>query len=104
MSTIWSVPRTQTIVQLTDDLIGELDAEAAARGISRSALIRMAVDAYLAGSRQAALTRAIVEGYRRLPPSEPDEWGDLERAGDVAMAETLQRLDSDERAAGQVPW
>lgn len=32
--------RTQTMVQLSDDLINELDLLAAGRGVSRSALIR----------------------------------------------------------------
>ena len=28
--------------------------------------------------REAAIDRAIVEGYTRIPPGTPDEWGDVE--------------------------
>ncbi len=62
--------RTQTIVQLTDELLTELDARRAREGRSRSELIRDAIEAYLAVDRQAALDRSIVEGYTRLPPGD----------------------------------
>ena len=96
--------RTQTIVQLSDELLAELDAEAASRGVSRSALIRQAIDGLLAGSRDAAITRAIVEGYQRIPPGTPDEWGSLEAAGDSSTRELMQRLAAEESAAGMPPW
>ena len=104
MSTIGSVGRTQTIVQLSDELLEELDAEATARGMSRSALIRLAIDGLLAASREAAITRAIVEGYTRIPPGTPDEWGSLEELADEGTRELLERLDAEERAAGLPPW
>ncbi len=96
--------RTQTMVQLTDELLNELDAEATERGVSRSALIREAVETHLTERREDAIGRAIVEGYRRIPPGTPDEWGDLEHMADVAGRETAQRLDEEERAAGFEPW
>jgi hypothetical protein len=92
--------RVEALVQLTDQLIAELDAEAGRRGISRSALIREAVEAHLADSREAELTRRIVEGYRRVPPATPDEWGDLQRQADVTTVETMRRLDIEERERG----
>jgi Arc/MetJ-type ribon-helix-helix transcriptional regulator len=92
------------MVQLTDDLVRELDAAATARGLSRSALIREAVEAFLANDREAAIDRAIVEGYTRIPPGTPDEWGDLEALSDHAARETLARLDREEREAGFDPW
>ncbi len=96
--------RTQTIVQLNDDLVAELDAVAGRLGVSRSALIREAVSAYLAENGEDAITRAIVDGYRRVPPGTPDEWGVLDEQGEHATVELLVRLDAEERAAGHEPW
>lgn len=62
--------RTQTIVQLSDDLLAGLDARRAREGRSRSELIRDAIEAYLADDREAAIDRAIVDGYTRVPPAE----------------------------------
>jgi len=62
--------RTQTIVQLSDELLAELDARRAREGRSRSDLIREAIEAYLADDRAAAIDRAIVDGYTRIPPTE----------------------------------
>lgn len=92
------------MVQLTDELLALLDDEASRRGISRSSLIREAVAAFLGATREAVLARSIVEGYKRVPPATPDEWGDLEAMSDVATRETLQRLDKEERERGEQPW
>ena len=96
--------RAETIVQLTTELRQLLDAEAQRRGISRSALIRLAIETYLEEASQAAVTARIVEGYRRIPPHTPDEWGDLEAMQDRATRELLQRLDVEEQAGGHPPW
>ena len=96
--------RRQTLVQLTDDQVAALDAMAGRRGRSRSSLIRGAVDDLLAADERAEAGRRIVEGYRRIPPGTPDEWGDLEAMAERAAAETSARLDAEERAAGQPPW
>jgi hypothetical protein len=98
------VARVQTLVQLSAELLGALDAEAQRRGVSRSALLREAVAVFLAEARGATVTDAIVAGYTRIPPETPDAWGDLTAERDRAAAETLQRLDADERAAGVKPW
>jgi hypothetical protein len=87
------------MVQLTDDLLELLDAEAARRGTSRSALIRSIVSEYMAASADAAVTNQIVDGYLRLPPATPDEWGQLESQSDQATKELLERMDAEERAA-----
>jgi predicted transcriptional regulator len=92
--------RTQTMVQLTDDLIELLDAEAQRRGVSRSSVIREAVTSHLAAAREAQLDAAIVAGYLRIPPGTPDEWGDLSAQADAATEDVLQRLDAEGRAAG----
>jgi metal-responsive CopG/Arc/MetJ family transcriptional regulator len=67
------VPRRQTLVQLNDELLALLDERAARSGRSRSQLIREAVEQYVASDRSAAIDRAIVEGYTRIP-QEADPW------------------------------
>jgi predicted transcriptional regulator len=96
--------RTQTMVQLTDDLVTKLDIEAAERGMSRSAVIREAIETHIADREHDAIGEAIAEGYRRIPPGTPDEWGDLEWMADVSGRELAQRLDQEEREAGFDPW
>lgn len=85
------------MVQLSDELLGALDAEARRLGVSRSALIREAIEERLHENSERELTRRIVEGYVRVPPVTPDEWGSLERFGEVTTRELGQRLDAEER-------
>lgn len=59
--------RTQTLVQLSDELLSQLDARVAREGRSRSELIREAVAGYLADDREAEIDRRIVEAYTRQP-------------------------------------
>ena len=92
------------MVQLTSELIGKLDREAAERGVSRSAVIREAIEAHIAEREHDAIGAAIAEGYRRIPPGTPDEWGDPELMADIAGRELAQRLDEEERQAGFDPW
>ena len=66
------VSRTQTLVQLSEDLLRRLDERAAREGRSRSALIREAIEAYLYDEENARIDREIREGYERIPPSEAD--------------------------------
>jgi metal-responsive CopG/Arc/MetJ family transcriptional regulator len=63
--------RTQTLVQLDDGLVALLDQRAARSGASRSALIRQAIEAYLAGDADTAIDEAILAGYGRVPADEP---------------------------------
>lgn len=79
--------RTQTLVQLSDELLAVLDARAARDGLSRSALIRQAVEAWLASDVEAAIDEAIRDGYRRRPVIGDDGWGDFE-----AQMDALDRL------------
>ena len=70
--------RTQTLVQLTEDLVARLDRRAAREGVSRSALVRDLLDEALQADRAAELSQQIVDGYRRVPQeTAEDEWGDL---------------------------
>jgi metal-responsive CopG/Arc/MetJ family transcriptional regulator len=67
--------RTQTLVQLTDDLLARLDERAAREQRSRSTLIREAIEDYLRDELQAEIDRRIIEGYRRLPQTgDEDAW------------------------------
>jgi metal-responsive CopG/Arc/MetJ family transcriptional regulator len=59
--------RTQTLVQLSDELLAQLDARVAREGRSRSELIREAIIGYLAKDREADIDRRIVEAYTRQP-------------------------------------
>ena len=90
------------MVQLTDALIQRLDREAAKRSVSRSAVLREAVEQYFADEDD--LIQAYVEGYQRIPAGTVDEWGDLDAQADAAAAETAKRLDHEEREAGFEPW
>ncbi len=67
LGTIWPVARTQTLVQLSDELLRRLDERAAREGRSRSALIRDAIEAYLFDEDRARIDREIIEGYERIP-------------------------------------
>ncbi len=67
------VPRRQSLVQLSDELLAALDSRAARQGRSRSALIREAVENYLSEDAEAAVDRAIIAAYTRTPQS-TDAW------------------------------
>jgi predicted DNA-binding protein len=92
------------MVQLTQELVESLDALAARRAISRSALIREFVVEGLEQSGAAAVGERIAAGYRRIPQARPDEWGDPAASAEIATGELLQRLDAEERAAGHESW
>lgn len=62
--------RTQTLVQLSDELLHRLDAYRAPRGRSRSDVVREAIERYLAADREAEIDRQLVEAYTRQPPEE----------------------------------
>jgi hypothetical protein len=96
--------RIQTLVQLTDELVALLDAEAAARGVSRSALIREILTEHTAAHREELVDRRIIEGYQQTPPARPDAWGELGDVTDQATADLLQRLDEEERRHGHPSW
>jgi metal-responsive CopG/Arc/MetJ family transcriptional regulator len=72
LDTIWPMPRTQTLVQLTQDLLQRLDERAAREGRSRSALIRDAIEAYLYDEEKARIDQEIVEGYERIPTTDEE--------------------------------
>lgn len=72
------VARTQTLVQLSDELVAMLDQRAAQQRRSRSDLIREALEAFLAADAEAEISRQIVEGYRRIPQTADElRWAEL---------------------------
>lgn len=66
------VTRTQTLVQLSDELLRRLDERSAREGRSRSALIRDAIEMYLYADTKAKIDREIIEGYERIPETEEE--------------------------------
>ncbi len=61
------------LVQLDDGLVAELDRWAARSQVSRSELIRRAVDAHLRDLDREEQDRVTVEAYERVPESETFE-------------------------------
>jgi metal-responsive CopG/Arc/MetJ family transcriptional regulator len=77
------MPRSQTLVQLTDELLAALDQHAAASGRSRSEIIRAAIERYLAEVLAERADRAIIRGYRRIP-QERDPWAEAAARDSIA--------------------
>ncbi len=96
--------RVQTIVQLNTELVALLDQEAARLGVSRSALVRSALERFLEVEREGIISQEIIDGYTRIPPDAPDEWGNLETMNDRANVDLARRLESEERLGGHEPW
>lgn len=59
--------RAQTLVQLSDELLAQLDARVAREGRSRSELIREALAGFLATDLAAEIDRQIVASYSERP-------------------------------------
>lgn len=72
LDNILPMTRTQTLVQLSEELLRRLDERAAREGRSRSALIREAIQAYLYDEENARIDREIREGYERIPVTEEE--------------------------------
>lgn len=89
--------RRQVLVQLSDELVDLLDRQARRRRISRSELIREALEQHTRDERRAEIDRQIVEAYTRMP-QEDDPFSDL------LTEENMRALDEEERAAGHEPW
>jgi Arc/MetJ-type ribon-helix-helix transcriptional regulator len=64
------VATEQIAVRLPEELLSDLD-ELVARGIyeSRAAAVRAGIEALMEFERRRLTDRAIVEGYRRTPPT-----------------------------------
>lgn len=91
------VARKQILVQLTDDLVAVLDRQARRRSVSRSQVIREAIEQYTHDELEAEIDRQIVEAYTRIPQED-------DPAADWAAIEVARALDEEERKAGHEPW
>ncbi len=91
------VARRQILVQLSDELVALLDREAERRSVSRSVVIREAVEQHTRDEREAEIDRQIVDGYTRIP-QEPDPMAEF------FFLENMRALDEEERKAGHEPW
>ncbi|MBA2331658.1 MAG: ribbon-helix-helix protein, CopG family [Actinobacteria bacterium] len=89
--------RRQVLLQLSDELLVALDRQAERRRVSRSQVVREAVERYTHDEREAEIDRNIVEGYTRIP-QEPDP------ISDFFTMENMRALDEEERKAGHDPW
>ncbi len=93
--------RTQTLVQLTDDLVARLDRRASSLGVSRSRLIRDLLEQALEEDSRRELTRRMIEAYERVPQEDArDEWGDLDAWSEVNARRNLAALAAEEEG----PW
>src|SRR3954447_8894088 len=84
--------RTGTRVELSNELLEQLDRYRERDGRSRSAVIRAAIEQYLADERKAEIDRLILDGYRRMPQQE------------VGGAEAARRLIAEERGSRREIW
>lgn len=75
-----------TMVQMPDDLVKRLDQRAQRDGVSRSRLVRDAVESLLAADQAEAIAAAYEVGYPDMRPAE-DLWGDIEALHDELEAE-----------------
>ena len=82
-----AIARTQTLVQLNDELVALMDQRAARLRRSRSDLIRKALEQFLADDAEAEVSRQIVEGYTRIPQEDDELEASARRAGIEAIRE-----------------
>ena len=73
------------MVQLNDTLLEVLDQRAVESGRSRSDLIREAIEQYYKEDIEAAIDRAMVEGYTRVP--DDDEFDGLAEANIALLSD-----------------
>lgn len=92
--------RTQTLLQLTDELVDLLDRRASEQGVSRSKLVRTILEQELRQDRESEISRRLVEGYSRIPQSEGrDAWGDLDAWTEQNTRRNLAALRCEEKNA-----
>jgi len=91
--------RKQVIVQLSDQILADLDALAAKDGVSRSEVIRRAVTAHVRDRKWEEWDRISNEAYARIP-DDPE----LTAWQEAATREAFRRAEEEERAAGFAPW
>lgn len=86
------------MVQLSDELVAQLEAEATRLGCSRSAIVREAVAEHLERSSLKRDIERYVEAYRAMPQPDIDECGDLDSMTAFSSSASLRALDLDEES------
>lgn len=78
----------QIAVRLSEELLAVLD-DLVARGVyeSRAAAVRAGVEAVLELDRRRLTDQAIVDGYRRLPPTEAERQAAISSLRDAILEE-----------------
>ncbi|MGZ4142186.1 MAG: ribbon-helix-helix protein, CopG family [Actinomycetota bacterium] len=79
--------RKQVLVQLNDELLKRLDELGQQTGQSRSAMVRDAVEWYMARESKAEKDRRSIQGYIRIPDT-VDE--DLAALAEWSLRESLE--------------
>jgi predicted transcriptional regulator len=88
------VARKQVLVQLSDELVRRLDAEALRSDRSRSSLIREAIGAFLKPEWDEEVAKQYREGYGRLPQTDEElAWSDALTADALANREAEEGED-----------
>lgn len=84
------VPGDQIAVRLPEELLDQLD-DLVTKGVykSRAAAVRAGIEAITRLQRRHEVDRAVVEGYRRIPPSSAEN--------DAAIASLAQAIEEE-------PW
>lgn len=77
------MPKTQTLVQLTSDLLAALDQRSTTTGRSRSDIIREAIRQYFENDLEDKIDRRIVAAYRKKPQSD-DRWAEAAAIRSIA--------------------
>lgn len=88
------------MVQLNEELIELLDFRAQHDGVSRSHVIRVAIEAYLGDDRERNIDRLLIDGYRRIPQDSGEDEGDLAAFSNAAAAAALRAVQAEESE----PW
>lgn len=86
----------QIALRISDELAGQLDASVADGFESRSEALRVAIEEFVDRRESARLDKEIVEGYRRIPVVETDEWGSLETAHVLTALILARALDEED--------
>lgn len=88
----------QIALRLSEELVQRLDAVVAADAslANRSDALQRAVVELVRTAERAIVDAAIVEGYRRYPPGQVDDWGDPEEHALALALLNAKRLDDED--------
>jgi metal-responsive CopG/Arc/MetJ family transcriptional regulator len=86
----------QIALRISDELAGQLDATVDDGFESRSEALRVAIEEFVSRRKSARLDREIVEGYKRIPSAETDEWGSVETAHVLTSTILARALDEED--------